>query len=64
MFWNVEVEVIRKNGKLWVYLANDGSSGCKYQFQTKEELKQLINDYVADVVEYDFDPDSILEDDE
>lgn len=37
MYTNVE-------GKT-VFIANDGSSGCKYNFETAEELKQIILDY-------------------
>lgn len=53
MFFNVEIEIIKKNGKNVLFIANDGSSGCKYEFETKEQLKKLIKGYVDDLVEYE-----------
>ena len=50
-FENIEIEV--KGHK--VYLAHDGSSGCEYEFKSKDELKQIIADYVADVIDYDYE---------
>ena len=55
MYLNIEIEVIEENGKTYVFLANDGSSGCKYEFKSKDELKQIIADYVADVVDYEYE---------
>lgn len=45
---NVVIEVSDK----MVYLAHDGSSGCKYEFNSKDELKQIVADYVADIIDY------------
>lgn len=45
---NVVIEVSDK----MVYLAHDGSSGCKYEFKSKDELKQIVADYVADIIDY------------
>lgn len=45
---NVVIEVSDK----MVYLAHDGSSGCKYEFNNKDELKQIVADYVADIIDY------------
>ena len=50
-FENIEIEVKGNT----VYLAHDGSSGCKYEFKSKDELKQIIADYVADVIDYDYE---------
>lgn len=36
-----------------VYLANDSSSGCKYKFKNKDELKQIVADYIAGLIDYD-----------
>ena len=47
-FENVEIAV-RGDTE---YLANDGSSGCKYKFKNKDELKQIVADYVADLIDY------------
>jgi len=52
MYLNVEVETFEENGKKFVYLANDGSSGCKYKYKTKDKLKQIVADYIADLVGY------------
>ena len=50
-FENIEIEVKGHT----VYLAHDGSSGCEYDFNSKDELKQIIADYVADVIDYDYE---------
>ena len=47
-FENVEIDVRGDT----VYLANDGSSGCKYKFKNKDELKQIVADYVAGLIDY------------
>ena len=47
-FENVEIDVRGDT----VYLANDGGSGCKYKFKNKDELKQIVADYVADLIDY------------
>ena len=47
----LENVVIEVSGKT-VYLAHDGSSGCKYEFNSKDELKQIVADYVADIIDY------------
>lgn len=52
MFLNLEVEVYEEDKTTYVYLSHDGSSGCKYKYTTTEELKQIINDYVADTISY------------
>lgn len=48
---NVVIEVSDKT----VYLAHDGSSGCKYEFNSKDELKQIVADYVADIIDYNYE---------
>jgi hypothetical protein len=48
MFTDVEIEILDNI----VYIANDGSSGCKYKFNSKEELKEYINNYMSDLVDY------------
>ena len=45
---NVLIEVSDKT----VYLAHDGSSGSKYEFNSKDDLKQIVADYVADIIDY------------
>ena len=48
MFTDVEIEILDN----MIYIANDGSSGCKYKFNSKEELKEIINNYMSDLVDY------------
>lgn len=50
MFLNLEVEVYEEDKTAYVCLSHDGSSGCKYKYTTTEELKQIINDYVANTI--------------
>ncbi|MBO7692338.1 MAG: hypothetical protein J6T10_06855 [Methanobrevibacter sp.] len=37
---NIEIEVYVKDGKNFVYLSHDGSSGVKQEFTSSEELKK------------------------
>ena len=48
-FENIEIDV---SGDA-VYLATENSSGCKYKFKDKAELKKIVADYVADLIDYD-----------
>lgn len=43
---NIEVELFREDGQDYVYISNDGSSGCKYKYDSREELKDYVNDYI------------------
>lgn len=52
MFMNFEIEIYEENGKQYLYMSNDGSSGVKVEVKTKEEIKQYINEYIEDVVDY------------
>ena len=38
-----------------VYLANDSGSGCKYKFKNKDELKQIVADFITDLIDYDYE---------
>ena len=64
MYYNVEIALFKKNGKNVLFIANDGSSGCEYTFETKEDLKKLIKEYVEDIVEFEVDLDELDEEDE
>lgn len=55
MFFNVEIETGKKNGKKIVYLANDGSSGCKYEYETQEQLLDIIKNYIDDMIYYEIE---------
>ena len=55
-YFNIEVEILEKDGVKLVYVANDGSSGVKYTLNdtdTKEHLKRILHDYVDDLVDYE-----------
>ena len=47
-FENVEIDVRGDT----VYLATENSSGCKYKFKDKAELKRIVADYLADLIDY------------
>lgn len=49
---NIEIEVYVKDGKNFVYLSNDGSSGVKQEFTSSEELKKIVANYVEDAYLY------------
>lgn len=55
---NIEIEIYVEDGKTYVYLSHDGSSGCKYKAKDKDDIKKIIADYAADAVDYDLDLDS------
>ena len=54
-FFNVEIEVLEYPNHKEVWIANDGSSGCHYEFKTKEELKAILHDYVDGLVDYELE---------
>lgn len=45
---NIEIEIYKKNGKKYVFISHDGSSGCKYKFENENDLTQKISDYIKD----------------
>ncbi len=42
----IEVELMTKSGKHFVYISNDGSLGVKYEYKSKDDLKNILKDYV------------------
>lgn len=64
MCYNIEIELLKRDGEYVLFIANDGSSGCEYKFKDKEELANLIKGYAEDLVEYQVDLDEIEEEDE
>jgi len=46
---NIEIELYEENGKRYVYLSNDGSSGCKYEIVDNKSLQEIVANYVADI---------------
>lgn len=47
---NIEIEIYVKDGKNFVYLSNDGSSGAKYEYIDTIDLCNTINAYVEDLM--------------
>ena len=39
MYLNLSIELYEEVGQKWVYIAEDNSSGAKYTYNDKEELK-------------------------
>lgn len=64
MFYNIEIEILKRGDKFVLFIANDGSSGCEYEFETKEELAKLIKGYAEDLVEYEVDLDEAEEEED
>lgn len=64
MYFNIEIELLKKNGKNVLFIANDGSSGCEYTFKTKKELAKLVKLYVEDLISYEVNLDEIEESEE
>ena len=57
-YFDIEVEILEKDGVKMVYVANDGSSGVKYTLNdtdTKEQLKRILHDYIDDLVDYELE---------
>lgn len=42
-----EIEVYEEDGRKFVYLSHNGSSGCRYEFHGAEDLKQIVGNYAA-----------------
>lgn len=53
----ISIELYEEWGQKWVYIADEGSSGCKYVYNDKEELKEIINDYVNDLIDNEVEDD-------
>ena len=49
-YFNIEIETYEKNKKSYVFIANDGSSGCEYEYKDREELKNIVANYVRDML--------------
>lgn len=43
---NFEIEVYKENGRNYVFLSHNGSSGCKYEFTDEKQLKEIVGNYV------------------
>lgn len=57
MYANIEIELYEEDGLTYVYLSNDGSSGCKYQIKDKEDFLNQVRFYCDSVWDYESDGD-------
>lgn len=44
----IEIELYDGNR---VFIAHDGSSGCDYSYNSKEELASIVSDYIMNMEE-------------
>jgi len=52
--YNVEIEIYQDDfGRDVVYISNDGSSGCTYPYDDENMLKEIIHDYIDEMLDYD-----------
>lgn len=52
-YFNVEIELYQDDfGRNIVYLSDNGSSGCKYPYENKEQLKEIIHNYIDDMIDH------------
>lgn len=56
MYIELEIDCYKnsKNQKM-VFLSHNGSSGCKYPYNNLEELKQIVNNYIEDVIDCEYE---------
>lgn len=54
---NIEIETYEKNGKKMVFLAHNGSSGCSYPYNSKQQLMEICADYAKQALEYEIEMD-------
>ncbi len=46
----LEIELYKENGQNYVYLAHNGSSGCKYPFNSLQQVNSICANYIEDVI--------------
>jgi len=61
MYFELTIEVYTVGGKKFVFIADECSSGSESPFETKEELKTIINEYIQSLVEEGYDENYIEE---
>ena len=44
----IQVEIYRENGKLYIYLGTECSSGCKYEMKDISEAGKYLDIFIAD----------------
>jgi hypothetical protein len=57
MFTDFKFELFEKDGKQYLYMSSDGSSGTRIEVYSKEDILKWINCYVGNVL------DEIMEED-
>ena len=55
MVYTVSFEVYEEFGQKWVYIAHDGASGAKYVYNDKDELKDILHDYIDELVDIELE---------
>ena len=61
MFLNLSIELYEDFGK-WVYIAEDNSCGAKYTYNDKDELKEIISNYINEMIDNEVGEDDDSED--
>lgn len=52
-YFNVEIELYQDDfGRDIVYLSDNGSSGCKYPYEDENMLKEIIHDYIDEMIDH------------
>ena len=51
MFTDFKFELFEKDGKQFLYMSSDGSSGVKYEVHSKEEILKYTNWYIGNVLD-------------
>ena len=46
--FTLNVEIYKENGKKYVYIAEDLSSGVKYEVKDNEEIGKCVSEYISD----------------
>ena len=49
-YWSIEIETFEEFGKKFVFISANGSSGCEYIYNTDDELKNIITNYVTNML--------------
>lgn len=51
MFTDFKFELFEKDGKQYLYMSSDGSSGTRIEVYSKEDILKWINWYVGNVLD-------------
>ncbi len=60
MYIDLEIQCYKKSdGQKMVFLSHNGSSGCKYPYEDKRELKAIVSNYIKDAIDYEYNESNI-----